>query len=1259
MLLVSSRDKGLWVGEQLVLLLSRRVLHWPRQESRGGAASAMAVGAGAVVLFLAAATLLGASANTDSDDVNALNVLYTSMNSPALLTNWVSQNGDPCGQSWLGITCSNSRVTTIKLSGMRLNGTLGYNMNLLTALVELDTSKNNLGGSDIPYNLPPNLERLNLAENNFTGSIPYSISQMIALRILNLGHNHLTTTNDMFNQLTNLTTLDLSYNSLSGNIPQSFNSLTSLRKLYLQNNRFNGTIDVLADLPLTDLNVANNQFTGWIPDKLKKIKNLQTNGNSFGNGPSPPPPPYQSPPYKSPPYKPPQPRQPTAPSTTVNNSPSNDGGKHSKLSDGAIAGIVVCLVVVGSIVAFFVIKRKYWALPRGGDPEHREPLSPIASGFKDSLKQMKSIKIISTVGKEELQKTVSMNLKPPTKIDLHKSFNENDVTSRSDTRKISLSSIRTPAYTVADLQVATGSFSPDNLIGEGSFGRVYKAKVNDHKVLAVKKINFSGFPSHPSDLFIELVANISRLNHPNLAELVGYCSEYGQCLLAYEFYRNGSLNDFLHLVDDQSQPLSWNTRVKIALGSARALEYLHETCSPSVIHKNFKSSNILLDNELNPHLSDSGFGGLIPNQESQASDDNSGYKAPEVTMSGQYSLKSDVYSFGVVMLELLTGRKPFDRSRPRPEQSLVRWATPQLHDIDALDRMVDPALQGLYPSKSLSRFADAIALCVQPEPEFRPPMSEVVQLLVRLVQRANMTRTCGADGHSWRRDGESAACDFGHALKSSHRASGRAVPCKARSFARCSLGDGSAEQEIVIALGSNVGDRVGTFERALRMMKNSGIRITRHACLYETAPAYVTDQPRFLNSAVRGTTKMEPHELLRRLKEIEKDIGRHTDGIRYGPRPIDLDILLYGDSRISTENLVVPHERIHERPFVLAPLVDLLGSSTNDDVEKSWHSLAKCTGGFFELWNKLGGESMIGTEGIKRVLPVGNRLLDWSERTLVMGVLNLTPDSFSDGGKFQEVEAAISQAKLLISEGADIIDIGAQSTRPFARRLSPDEELERLIPLLDVITQIPEMEGKLLSVDTFYAEIAAEAVKRGVHIVNDVSGGQIDPRILEVVAELGVPFVTMHMRGDPSTMQSEQNLVYGHVCNEVASELYTRVREAELSGIPLWRIVLDPGIGFSKNAKHNLEVIMGLESIRTEIGEMSLGASHVPILLGPSRKRFLGEICNRTNPIERDVATVAAATAGILNGANIVRVHNVGYGVDAAKVCDALRKGRR
>jgi 2-amino-4-hydroxy-6-hydroxymethyldihydropteridine diphosphokinase / dihydropteroate synthase len=470
--------------------------------------------------------------------------------------------------------------------------------------------------------------------------------------------------------------------------------------------------------------------------------------------------------------------------------------------------------------------------------------------------------------------------------------------------------------------------------------------------------------------------------------------------------------------------------------------------------------------------------------------------------------------------------------------------------------------------------------------------------------------------------------------------------CSTHSFTQCSRRGTSADQDIVIVVGSNVGDRVSTFDKALKLMKSSGVNITKHACSYETAPAYVTNHPRFLNSAVRGTTKLGPHELLKLLKEIEKNIGR-IDGIQYGPRPIDLDILLYGNCQINSETLIVPHERIHERPFVLAPLVDLLGTSATDGTETTWHSLSKCSGGFFELRNKLGDESIIGAEGIRRVLPVGNHLLDWCEITLVMGALNLTPDNFSDEGKFQDVEAAISQAKLLISEVADIIDIGAQSTRPFAKRLSPNGELDRLVPFLDEIAKIPEIEGKLISVDTFYAEVAMEAVKRGAHMVSDVSGGQLDSAMLEVVAELGVPYVIMHMR-DPSTTQSEQNLLYGDICKEIASELYAQVRQAELSEIPLWRIVLDPGIGFSKKSEQNHEVIMVLDSIRREMGKMSLGASHVPILLGPSRKRFLGQICNRANPVDIDVATVAAVTAGILNGANIVPVDR-----------DALLKVRR
>ncbi|KAF8723343.1 hypothetical protein HU200_021867 [Digitaria exilis] len=674
-----------------------------------------------------------ASAATDASDVTALNTLFTSMNSPGQLQGWKASGGDPCSESWQGITCSGSSVTAIKLSGLGLSGNLAYNMNSMDSLVELDMSQNNLGGGQqIPYNLPnKKLERLNLAGNQFSGAMPYSISTMSKLQYLNLNHNQLSgDITDAFSNLPSLTTVDLSSNSLTGNLPQSFTSLTSLKTLYLQNNQLTGSINVLANLPLDDLNVANNRFTGWIPNELKKINSLQTDGNSWSTGPAPPPPPFTAPPHS------PSNRK-KSPGQHSNGSNSSSSSGSSGIGAGAIAGIIISVLVVGAVVAFFLIKRKQ---RNGAIPEHYEQRQPFNSFPSNEVKEVKPVQETTTVEVESLPSSGAVNLKPPPKIERNQSFDDDDFASKPVAKKCNAAPVKAAVYSVADLQMATDSFNMDNLIGEGTSGRVYRAQVSDGKVLAVKKLNSTVLPSQSSDDFYELVSNISKLHHPNLSELVGYCMEHGQYLLVYDFHRNGSLHDMLHLSDEYNKPLSWNSRVKIALGSARALEYLHEICSPSIIHKNFKSSNILLDTELNPHISDAGLSSFVPDAEFQASDQGSGYGAPEVDMTGQYTLKSDVYSFGVVMLELLTGRKPFDSSRSRSEQSLVRWATPQLHDIDALDRMVDPALKGLYPAKSLSRFADVVALCVQPEPEFRPPMSEVVQALVRLVQRANMTR---------------------------------------------------------------------------------------------------------------------------------------------------------------------------------------------------------------------------------------------------------------------------------------------------------------------------------------------------------------------------------------------------------------------------------------------------------------------------------------------------------------------------------------
>ncbi|KAL3721246.1 hypothetical protein ACJRO7_005973 [Eucalyptus globulus] len=674
---------------------------------------------------------------TDAPDVSALNVMYSSLNSPSALTGWKSGGGDPCGESWKGIKCSGSSVTEIKLSDLGLTGSIGYQLSSLKSVTYFDLSKNNLRG-DIPYQLPPNALHIDLSSNAFTGNVPYSISQMTDLKYLNLGHNQLKgQLSDMFGKLPKLATLDLSYNSLSGNLPQSFGSLSSLTKLHLQNNQFTGPINVLTDLPLNDLNVANNQFTGWVPNALKDIDNIETEGNSWSSGPSPP-------------------------GASRAKKSSKEGDGKSGVSGLAIAGIVMGVLVVLAVLIALFSKRSSSPSSHFLDEERasqRRAFTPLSSrelthdlraetrkSFRVLDVDRKSVESSASIDVKALEKSPSIGFRSP----LHnrmESLKDNEFASRLNARRST--SFRATAYNLADLQSATGNFATGRLIGEGSVGRVYRAKYADGKVLAVKKIDSSLFQGRRTDEFSEIVAKISMLHHPNIAELVGYCSEQRHNMLVYEYFRNGSLHEFLHLSDDYSKPLTWNTRVRIALGTARAVEYLHEVCSPSVVHKNIKSSNILLDIELNPRITDCG---LATFHQRTSQNLGVGYNAPECTKPSAYTLKSDVYSFGVVMLELLTGRMPLDSSKPRSEQCLVRWATPQLHDIDALGRMVDPALRGLYPPKSVSRFADIIALCVQSEPEFRPPMSEVVEALVRLVQRSSMNKRGESPGASRRMD---------------------------------------------------------------------------------------------------------------------------------------------------------------------------------------------------------------------------------------------------------------------------------------------------------------------------------------------------------------------------------------------------------------------------------------------------------------------------------------------------------------------------
>ncbi|XP_013662113.2 protein STRUBBELIG-RECEPTOR FAMILY 8 [Brassica napus] len=686
-----------------------------------------------LVLLVLFTTISVVRCVTDPSDVQALQVLYSSLNSPSQLTNWKNGGGDPCGESWKGITCEGSAVVSIDISDLGVSGTLGYLLSDLMSLRKLDVSGNSIHDT-LPYQLPPNLTSLNLARNNLSGNLPYSISAMGSLSYMNVSGNSLSmSVGDIFAGLKSLSTLDLSHNNFSGDLPSSLSTLSQLSVLYVQNNQLTGTIDVLSGLPLTTLNVANNHFNGSIPKELSSIKTLIYDGNSFDNAPASPQP--ERPDKKS---------KPSSGSKKPKNTPdakdkSSESSDKGGLSGGVVTGIVFGSLFVAGIIALVL----YLCL-------HKKKRKVGESTTRASHRTSLPLSVIPEVQEQRVKTVADMksSSSPPDKVTV-----DNVMKNGSLTRM--RSPITASQYTVSSLQVATNSFSQENIIGEGSLGRVYRAEFPNGKVMAVKKIDNAALSLQEEDCFLEAVSNMSRLRHPNIVPLGGYCTEHGQRLLVYEYVGNGNLDDMLHLNDDRSMALTWNARVKVALGTAKALEYLHEVCLPSIVHRNFKSANILLDEELNPHLSDCGLAALNPNTERQVSTQvvgSFGYSAPEFALSGIYTVKSDVYTFGVVMLELLTGRKPLDSSRTRAEQSLVRWATPQLHDIDALSKMVDPSLNGMYPAKSLSRFADIIALCIQPEPEFRPPMSEVVQQLVRLVQRASVVKRRSSDdtGFSYR-----------------------------------------------------------------------------------------------------------------------------------------------------------------------------------------------------------------------------------------------------------------------------------------------------------------------------------------------------------------------------------------------------------------------------------------------------------------------------------------------------------------------------
>jgi dihydropteroate synthase len=445
-----------------------------------------------------------------------------------------------------------------------------------------------------------------------------------------------------------------------------------------------------------------------------------------------------------------------------------------------------------------------------------------------------------------------------------------------------------------------------------------------------------------------------------------------------------------------------------------------------------------------------------------------------------------------------------------------------------------------------------------------------------------------------------------------------------------------------LSLGSNLGKTTQNILDAYDLL-SSKCTILKKSTIILTKPYGIIDQPDFANSVIKVETDLKPLELLEFIKSIEEDLGR-TKNERWRERLIDIDIIFYddlvidilnppkiidfdhlcqvgvfngktfNDSKFDFNLLTIPHKDYHNRTFVLEPLLEIepeiVDPKTGDKLIQIYRSLVNCYSSIVE-----------------------------SPDTLIMGILNVTPDSFSDGGKNSTLDLILDSYRQMVLDGADIVDIGGESTRPKAVPVGLQEEIDRVIPVIQAIRTFDPK--TVLSIDTYKPEVAELALQNGVDIVNDITG-LTNPKMVEVIAKYNCPIVIMHKKGDPATMQD--NPSYTNVVQEVYDFFVNEIEVCKASGIE--KIILDVGIGFGKRLQDNLDLIKNLEKF------VNLG---YPVLFGSSRKGMYRELFD-LDVDNREEVTMATTAFVIQKKAKIVRVHNVLGNKRAARMIDILQK---